>query len=106
MKGDNSPSLANLAGKTDPELTSWVVDSGASDHMTPSDSLFHQATQPFLSKPVQIPNDQFIPVTHTDTSPCLMILLLKMFYVSLNSHAIFYSLVNHQGPQLCCSLLS
>ena len=49
----------------DPELTSWVVDSGASDHMTPSDSLFHQATQPFLSKPVQIPNDQFIPVTHT-----------------------------------------
>ena len=28
-----------------------------------------------------------------DTSPCLMILLLKMFYVSLNSHAIFYSLV-------------
>uniref|UniRef100_A0A2N9FIZ1 Uncharacterized protein n=1 Tax=Fagus sylvatica TaxID=28930 RepID=A0A2N9FIZ1_FAGSY len=65
LQGDSTPSLANLTGKHASKSPSWIVDSGASDHMTPSAALLHSIASNTPCKPVQIPDGSLLPVTHT-----------------------------------------
>ncbi|GLT39324.1 hypothetical protein SLA2020_135220 [Shorea laevis] len=53
---------ANLAGKKPIKSFSWIIDSGASDHMTPHITNFIEKS-PYCS-PVKIPNGSSLDVSH------------------------------------------
>ena len=71
----------------------WAMDTGASDHIICSISLFQSYT--IVSHyVVELPNGELAHVTHIGTVKLLASLSLNMFFVFHHSLSIFYLLVN------------
>ncbi|KAF8401062.1 hypothetical protein HHK36_014365 [Tetracentron sinense] len=45
-------------------IHSWIVDTGASDHMIADPKMYHSCTKTSSISPVKLPNGAFAPVTH------------------------------------------
>lgn len=73
---------------------SWCVDSGATQHMTPSLQNLDQP-QPYTStSTITVGNGTSIPISHTGQSASSDLFLSTMFFTSLLSLVIYYLLKN------------
>jgi hypothetical protein len=75
---DSNMETANMAGNH-PYSALWIIDTGASDHMTSDLSLLCDVHTFPSSKPVRLPNGQTIHVTHYGTSHIFKNLILYNF---------------------------
>uniref|UniRef100_A0A2N9EIP0 Reverse transcriptase Ty1/copia-type domain-containing protein n=1 Tax=Fagus sylvatica TaxID=28930 RepID=A0A2N9EIP0_FAGSY len=77
--------MIHLAGKaTHPclSVTDWVVDSGASDHMTATESHLSHIQQASMSLPVNLPNGSSLPISNIGQATLSPnIFLDKVFYI-------------------------
>jgi hypothetical protein len=67
----------------------WIIDTGATDHMINSISLFTSITATISTK-VKLPNGQFALVTHIGTIKISAHLTLTNVFVFLPFHSIFF----------------
>jgi len=72
---------------------SWIIDTGASDHMICSLSLFTTITAE-ISTQVKLHNGKFATVTHIGTVHLSTHLILQMFFTFPLFHIIFFLLAN------------
>lgn len=94
--------LPSFACFSDSNHASWILDSGASDHMCFIKSLFTSMTP--LSQPLHIslPNGQLVTILHSGTVPLINdIILTNVLYVPLFKYNLLS--INKLTQQLNCT---
>ena len=75
---------------------SWIIDSGATDHMTHTSSHFNTYTPCPSNRKIIVANGSLVIVARLEIFLSHLILSLKMFFMSLNCLPILYPYKNSQ----------
>lgn len=101
-QGIDSP-MANMTGKINVN-NPWIIDSGATEHITCSEEYLHELNENGISLPVRIPNGESIPVKNIGSAHLPNGLEVKRVLNVLDFKCNLLS-VSHLTRELNCSLI-